>query len=285
MSESREGIIFDIKQFAVFDGPGIRTTVFLKGCPLHCMWCHNPEGLSFEPQLMVSPNGCTHCGSCRKACGHPEGCVLCGACVKACPNRLRRICGERISAGTLTQKLLRDKGYLEAEGGGVTFSGGEPAAQPDFLLECLQRLRGMHRAVETSGYCRPEVFAALLEELDYVIMDIKLAEEARHLYYTGVSNKVILTNLLQLKKSGKPCRIRIPVIPGVNDTQDNYQKTAALLGEFPGLELVELLPYHQTAGAKYEMVGRKYKPEFNKEQSPVLDQSAFEAAGIVCRVM
>ncbi len=281
----KTGVIFDIKQFAVFDGPGIRTTVFLKGCPLRCMWCHNPEGLSFEPQLMVSQNGCTDCGSCRLVCKHPDGCILCGDCVRACPARLRKICGERMTMGELTGKLLRDREYLEMQGGGVTFSGGEPTGQPEFLLDCLKELRTMHRAVETCGYCRTDIFKSIMDELDYIIMDIKIADDEKHKIYTGVSNRMILENLEQVKKSGKPFRIRIPVIPGVNDTEENYRLTAELLKGAENLEMVELLPYHKTAGAKYGMVGRAYAPDFDVDREPVLETSAFENAGICCRKM
>lgn len=283
--KSVSGVIFDIKQFAVFDGPGIRTTVFLKGCPLRCMWCHNPEGLSFEPQLMVSKNGCTGCGRCVEICGHPEGCILCGECVRACPNRLRKICGDRIGSEELADRLLKDRDYLEHEGGGVTFSGGEPTGQPEFLLDVLRRLRPMHRAIETCGYCRTDLFRDILGELDYIIMDLKLADDEKHQYYTKVSNRLILKNLEQVKKSEKPFCIRIPVIPGVNDTVENYRQTAALLKDAGHLETVELLPYHKTAGAKYEMVGRSYCPEFDINRGPNLDPEEFRKAGIPCRVM
>lgn len=285
METEKTGIIFDIKQFAVFDGPGIRTTVFLKGCPLRCMWCHNPEGLSYLPQLMVSQNGCTECGRCLAVCKHPEGCVLCGECVSVCPQRLRKICGQRMTSGELTELLLRDSEYLKMQGGGVTFSGGEPTGQPEFLLECLKKLRPMHRSIETSGYCPPEIFKSILEELDYIIMDIKLADDGRHKIYTGVGNRLILENLEQLKACKKPFRIRIPVIPGVNDTEENYRATARLLEGAGSLEMVELLPYHKTAGAKYGMVGRDYKPEFDVDQEPNLETRAFEEAGICCRRM
>lgn len=283
----KSGVIFDIKQFAVFDGPGIRTTVFLKGCPLRCMWCHNPEGLSFEPQLMVSGNGCSHCGRCREVCPSPEHCILCGACISVCPNRLRKICGDRVSSEDLIAVLQKDKDYLASQNGGVTFSGGEPTGQPEFLLECLSGLRGMHRAIETSAYCNPELFREILEELDYVMMDIKLADEAKHRHYTGVSNQVILKNLEQLKQSGKPFRIRIPVIPGVNDTKENYQQTAELLTDVRTgqLECVELLPYHKTAGAKYGMVNRVYQPEFDINRKPLLETEAFQDRGIPCKIM
>lgn len=279
------GTIFDIKQFAVFDGPGIRTTVFLKGCPLHCMWCHNPEGLSFEPQLMVSHNSCVHCGKCREVCKHPDQCILCGDCIRVCPDRLRKICGQRMTAQELAAKLLKDREYLTSQGGGVTFSGGEPCSQPEFLLECLDLLEPMHCSIETSGYCAPGVFRKIIEKLDHIIMDIKMVEEKEHIYYTGVSNRQILENLEQLKKSGKPFRIRIPVIPGVNDSEDNFEKTAGLLKDCESLEMVELLPYHKTAGAKYEMVGRTYEPEFDIDQAPNINKKPFLKAGICCKNM
>lgn len=277
------GTVFDIKQLAVYDGPGIRTTVFLKGCPLRCMWCHNPEGLSYEPQLMVSVSSCRHCGRCTEACPHHGlRCDACGACVRACPLGLRRICGTRWEAEALAGKLLRDADYLRSQKGGVTFSGGEPTGQPEFLMELLDRLSSLHRAVETSAYCSEAVFSALLQRADYVMMDLKLMDPERHRHYTGVSNEPILENLERLKASGVPFRIRIPVIPGVNDSEENFAATADRLAGAKTLETVELLPYHVTAGAKYEMVGLRYSPEFDGTRAPNLDTEPFRARGIPC---
>lgn len=202
---SATGTVFDIKQLAVYDGPGIRTTVFLKGCPLRCMWCHNPEGLSYKPQLMVSMNNCLHCGACIRAC--PNGgksCTACGRCIRACPQGLRKLCGTRYEASALAEKLLRDKDYLTAMGGGITFSGGEPTGQPEFLLEVLDRTAAMHRAIETSAYCSSKVFSAVLARVDYVMMDLKLMDPERHRHYTGVPNEPILENLERLKKAASP---------------------------------------------------------------------------------
>ena len=165
---------------------------------------------------------------------------------------------------------------------GVTFSGGEPTGQPEFLLEVLDRTAAMHRAIETSAYCSSKVFSAVLARVDYVMMDLKLMDPERHRHYTGVPNEPILENLEQLKKSGKPFRIRIPVIPGVNDSDENFEQTALRLTDAPALEQVELLPYHVTAGAKYAMVGRQYRPEFDTAAAPNLNTGIFLAHGIAC---
>ena len=166
--------------------------------------------------------------------------------------------------------------------GGITFSGGEPTGQPEFLLEVLDRTAAMHRAIETSAYCSSKVFSAVLERVDYVMMDLKLMDPERHRHYTGVPNEPILENLERLKKSGKPFRIRIPVIPGVNDSDENFEQTALRLTDAPALEQVELLPYHVTAGAKYAMVGRQYRPEFDTAAAPNLNTGIFLAHGIAC---
>ena len=250
----RTGIIFDLKEFALFDGPGIRQTVFLKGRPLRCMWCHNPEGLSAKPQRMVSTTS-------------------------------SRIVGTKMTSEELVQKIRKNSSYYERYGGGVTFSGGEPLMQAEFLLEVLKLLPDVHRAIETSGYCGPKTFQKVVEQLDYIMMDIKLFDAQKHVQYTGVSNEVILENARFLCEQEKPFVIRIPVIPGVNDSQENYRKTAEFLAGAKALEKVELLPYHKTAGAKYGMVGRKYEPTFNIEQEVYIPDKLFEEYGIRSEVL
>ena len=279
------GVVFDVQQLTVTDGPGVRTTVFFKGCPLRCQWCHNPEGLSPQPQLMVSTQRCVHCGACRQICPSPDRCVTCGSCVAVCPLHLRRICGRVYSPEELAEELMRDRDYLTALGGGVTFSGGEPTAQSAFLLETIGLLQGMHCAVETCGYCSQETFQQVLRAADYLILDIKLVDPAKHRRYTGADNRLILNNLALLKQGLKPFTIRIPLIPGVNDDEENLERTAELLEGASGLERVELLPYHLTAGAKYPMVGIAYTPTFQTDRSPRRDLQPFVRRGIPCRIL
>lgn len=259
------GIVFDIKEFAVFDGPGIRTTVFLKGCPLRCQWCHNPEGLSPEPQLMVSQAACIHCGACEDVCEH-DPCVACGRCVSRCRLGLRKIAGQRMEADALAKKLLRGRALLEESGGGVTFSGGEPLMQWPFVSEVIDWLDGLHTAVETSGFAPDEVFRAAMDRFDLMMMDIKLTDPAAHRHFTGVDNAPILRHAEWLRQGDTPFIIRMPLIPGVNDFPEHFEAVASLLEGAKSLIRVELLPYHKTAGAKYGMAGLTYRPEFPTDQ-------------------
>ena len=251
MSADR-AVIFDIKEFALHDGPGVRTTVFFKGCPLRCVWCHNPEGLTMEMQLMTKDARCRRCGRCRITCEH-EVCRPFGRCVYACPDALISVCGRDISADELYSRLMRDADFLRESGGGVTFSGGEPLLQHEFLLIMLNRLRaaGVHTAVETSGYADPEVFRAVADTADLVIMDLKIADPAIHKTYTGADNAVILENAAYLQKSGKAHEFRTPLIPGITDTEENLDAIRAIVGASSH----ELLPYNELAGAKYPMLG------------------------------
>lgn len=256
-----EGIVFDIKEFTVHDGPGIRTTVFLKGCPLRCIWCHNPEGLSPQPQLMVSANGCKHCGACRKPCNHPQ-CQPFDRCILACPGGLIQVAGQRMEAQELAGRLQAQREFFEGSGGGVTVSGGEPLMQPDFLCELLERLAPLHRIVETSGYAKPEIFRRMLERCDAVYLDIKHPDDKIHKEVTGVSNQPILENLRQLKASGRPYNIRIPLIPGINDDKESLSRTIELAEEQRGgLVRIDFMPYNSFAGAKYEMTGMPFRYE------------------------
>jgi pyruvate formate lyase activating enzyme len=270
-----KGIIFNIEEFAVHDGPGIRKLVFFKGCPLHCSWCHNPEGISFRKELMVSHHACIGCGRCTLSCTN-EKCISCGNCVEGCPLRLRKISGQEIEAGELAGILLKGKEILINSGGGITISGGEPLAQPAFLLELMEKLKPVNIAVETSGYARKEIFQRIVSEADLILMDIKHTDPVIHKKYTGKDNRRILENLELLCKSDTDFYIRIPLIPGVNDTRTNMERTAMLISGSSHLIRVELLPYHLTAGSKYNMVGKEFRPGFDVNRKVNLYKDIFE---------
>ena len=272
-----EALVFDINEFAVHDGPGIRTSVFLKGCPLRCLWCHNPEGQSFKQEVMAGDNGCIHCGRCREICKHSV-CVACGACINVCPLNLRRFAAVKWDSARLAQRLMRNRFLYELNGGGVTFTGGEPLSQPNFLFEVVDQIHPVHTAVETCGHVPENVFMQALERIDLIIMDIKLMDSKLHRQYIGVGNELIQKNLSALLQSGHPCILRIPVIPGVNDNTENMLATAERIKGAPGVERLELLSYHKTAGAKYPLVHRQYeytlpyKPKDARVFSPIFEQ-------------
>lgn len=247
------GHIFDIKELAVHDGPGIRTTVFFKGCPLRCKWCHNPEGLTTEPQLMYKKNKCIGCGECRKPCDHPE-CKPFGRCIRVCPENCLKVVGREVSAEILADELISSADMLGDTFGGFTFSGGEPLMQSDFMLKLIELLSPYHLCIETSGYADEDVFRKVVDKLDFVIMDLKLANNELHKKYTGVSNEKILKNFNYLKSTEKPCIIRTPLIPGITDTEENLNSIAALT---KGMTW-EKIPYNAAAGAKYKMLGMEY---------------------------
>lgn len=248
---SKTGIIFDIKEFTVHDGPGVRTTVFLKGCPLSCVWCHNPEGQRFQPELMTVGE-CKGCGACTKDCDHPE-CEGLGRCAYACPYGVLRIAGERVEAKALAERLKRQSIFLEE--GGITLSGGEPLSQPEFAIELLKELKPLHTVVETCGYANPDAFLEAARLCDIIYMDLKVADPVRHKELTGVDNALILQNLKTLSGIGKPFVIRVPLIPTLTDTEENLRGIAAILSHLPNLERVELMPCNPYTAAKYSWVG------------------------------
>ncbi|MBQ8526119.1 MAG: glycyl-radical enzyme activating protein [Clostridia bacterium] len=260
------GTVFDIKEFSLHDGPGARVTVFLKGCPLRCRWCHNPEGLSPKPQLMYKEAMCTRCGRCFEKCSHPE-CAPYGRCIKICPGNCLSVSGTEYTTEELASRLSAYAPFVNTNGGGITFSGGEPLMQDDFVCELADKIRQktpMHLAVQTSGYADEEVFARVIDKMDYVMMDIKLADRDLHKKYTGVYNDKILRNFEYLKNSGKEYIIRIPLIPDITDTEENLKKISGIINDSPA----ELLSYNSLAPAKYDMLGMKYSLE-NKKNNKV----------------
>lgn len=278
------GCVFSIEEFSVYDGPGIRTSVFLKGCPLKCSWCHNPEGQAARPEIVRSPNGCIGCNRCVENAVNSNGrTVYTEQSVKGCPMGLLRTCGELWESERLCREILKNGRLLKD--GGVTFSGGEPLFQKDFLLECLKFLKGkLHTAVQTSGYCESEAFKEVLYAADYFLYDLKLADETEHIKYTGVSNRIILDNFRLLADSGKGFVVRIPLIPGVTDTDKNISDIANIL-RVNGVTYAELLKYNKSAGGKYKMTGRKYTPNFDEGIPTRIPEAALSKNGINFKVL
>lgn len=274
-----KGMIFDIREFTVHDGPGFRVTVFFKGCPLRCVWCHNPEGISFQPEVMKRYSLCTGCGKCRKPCTHAE-CKTFGLCTKICPNGLISIAGEMLESEELISRIKRYANFPGLDQGGITVSGGEPLAQPEFLLELLEGLKPFHTAVETSGYCKNDLFRRVMDSTDLILFDIKHTDPIIHQRITGVSNEMILKNLACLIHSGRDFIARVPLIPGINDSEENMANTAALLKNAPGLKRVELLPYNPFTGAKYQMTSKSYKPCFDENRKVKIYKDVFERYNI-----
>ena len=255
-----EATIFDIQRASFVDGPGIRTTVFFKGCNLRCAWCHNPESQSREKQMLFYKNRCVGCGKCKERCAFSlEKCDFCGKCALYCPHDAREICGKEYTVDEVMREVLKDKGIYESSAGGVTFSGGECMLQIDFLEAILKKCKeeGIHTAVDTAGHVPFESFARILPYTDLFLYDIKCLDSEKHERYTGVKNERILENFERLLKCGASVWVRIPVIPGVNDTKEELQGIKALLDSFGKPEKVELLPYHAMGEHKYAALGRE----------------------------
>ena len=250
--------IFDIQRGSYVDGPGIRTTVFFKGCNLRCAWCHNPESQSALPQIMFYKNKCVKCGKCKEKCPNQlEKCDFCGKCTLYCPHDAREICGREYTVDEVVKEILRDNSFYKASGGGVTFSGGECMLQIDFLEEALKECKknGIHTAVDTAGHVPFAYFERILPYTDLFLYDVKIIDSEKHKRYTGAPNELILSNLSKLLKMDRSVWVRIPVIAGINDSIEEItaiRKTLDLYG-FP--EKVELLPYHAMGEHKYEALG------------------------------
>jgi len=264
--------VFNIMRFATHDGPGIRTVVFFKGCPLSCWWCHNPESQSFLPDRLYFVERCRHCLECAAIC--PEhaisevdgvlrtstACTLCGTCTTVCMAEARQIAGQRYTVDELIAEVEKDVVFFDESSGGVTLSGGEPLSQPIFVTSFLAacRVRGIATTLETCGFAQPDVFLQAARQADLVLFDLKFVDPAKHLVYTGASNDLILRNLEQLVAERRPLTVRIPVIPGVNDSTEDIGGFVEYLSRLRP-PAIELLPYHRIGADKYRRLGLPYK--------------------------
>jgi pyruvate formate lyase activating enzyme len=284
------GRIFNIQYFCVHDGPGIRTTVFFKGCPLRCLWCHNPEGIQKRKYLSYNVRKCINCGTCAQVCPavhkmvdgkhriERAACTNKGDCAAACPAKALETVGRDVTVQEIMTGLMREKRYYEGSRGGVTVSGGEPAMQPEFLLALVRAIKkeGVHTVLESSGMCDYHVYESVLPYIDLFLYDCKETDPELHKKFTGVDNKLILENLRRLYAAHAQILLRCPVVKGLNDREDHFKKLAALSRELPDLAGIEILPYHKLGASKVEYMGLDPQDEY--EQVPRAESDTWTEA-------
>ncbi len=278
------GTVFAIKKYAIHDGPNIRTTIFLKGCPLSCQWCHNPEGMSKNIALVSSREKCIGCNTCIDECAsqslslmkngitrNTDSCIYCLNCLAACPALVYESTGWETSVEEIVEEIKKDIPFYDQSGGGVTFSGGEPLMQPQFLLELLRScgVLGIHRIVDTSGYAKTECLLEVAQETEMFLIDLKHMDSEQHRRFTGVSNELILHNIKILAEQGKEICLRIPLIEGFNCDEATIRLCGEFISLLPGVKNVDLLPYHAIAAAKYKKLGMNNPSE---QFSPVISE-------------
>ena len=266
------GNVLNIQRFCTDDGPGIRTTVFLKGCPLKCIWCHNPESQSRFSEMMYDERKCIGCGSCISVCPKKchaiqefhvfdrKDCFACGKCAEICSAKALELYGKEMQAEDVVKELKKDIVFYLATNGGITVSGGEPLFQPSFTAEILKLCKesGMYTALETCGYASESVFSEVIRYCDVILFDIKETDEEKHIAFTGVSLNPILRNLEILNEKGIPFIIRAPIIPTLNDREEHFENLLRLREKFENCEKIQIMPYHNFGSYKYEKLGRKY---------------------------
>ena len=299
---SMTGRVFDIKRYSIHDGPGIRTTVFLKGCSLGCLWCHNPESVDPGPELMHWPGRCARCYACVAAC--PKGalakdasgavvidralCDFCGRCAEACLYDAMQIVGREMGVGEVLDEVEKDRIFYEQSGGGVTLSGGDPSVQAGFAEAILDgcRARGLRTAVDTAGFSPNGVLERLASKTDLVLFDLKVMDEARHEEFTGVPNGPILGNLEKLAAGRTEVWVRVPLVAGVNDDDDNIRRTIACLAPLETIKRIGLLPYHSGGLEKARRIGKEEcfrRFEAPSEERIAAVEAAFREAGFEVR--
>jgi pyruvate formate lyase activating enzyme len=293
-NNKNKALVTNIQGFSTEDGPGIRTTVFFKGCPLTCPWCHNPEGLSRKSELIFYEGKCIGCGTCKDVCHDCapipgmkefENCVSCFKCVEECPSTARQKMGKWYSVDDLTKEVLKDKVYYETSGGGVTASGGEAMTWAEFIREFFKRLQAedVHTALDTSGVIGGDKLRSVLEYTNLALVDLKIMDEKRHKELIGVELKTILKHILEIDDFGKDIIIRVPVVPGYTDHKENLAKMADFASKLECLKSLELLPYHRMAEAKYKQLGFVNPMEETKTPTDEImetSKSIFEKSGI-----
>ncbi len=297
---SVEGVIFNIQRYSLHDGPGIRTIAFFKGCPLSCKWCSNPESQHAKPELIFKPNDCVSCGKCVEVCkvdaisrSHPhfidrQKCIECGACADVCPTKALEIKGKRMSVEQVLLELKKDESLFRRAGGGITLSGGEPLAQPEFARELLKgcKEKGWHTAIETTGLAAKQAIEEVFPWIDLALVDIKAINPSVHQAGTGVDNRMILENILRISFITKVI-VRVPIIPGFNDNEEEIQAIAEFAQLMSNVDAIHLLPYHNFGENKYSLLGRIYPMEntpSNPDEKIQQLKRKVESMGFACHI-